>query len=391
MSTLNVLRGLAAAAKSTKTTNKNRYMADSPNGKWERTYNQREACDATNLHPRKIIAACKELSIDYKDGNKFCISATDVKKLNEQLGMRITRPPGSELAVWCVTQQKGGSTKTTLAATIAAGLATECFNNWRIGVIDMDPQATATMLLKPNFDDSMFSVGDLLTDNIKLGENETFESVCKSSFYQTNLPSLRVLCARDEDRHYETHVERNRIAANKENAEYTSYRDLDRIINAVKDDFDILIVDTSPYFSAATYTAHYSANNIIVPVRPSENDTDSSEKYFDQLADIYEILAGMGHTGYENIIVQPAAVKQSPSHIETIARIRNTYFGHCSQYDFADSDAVLNCAKQYSTIYDVSASEYVMGSNKSLLRVQNLTLQIIKDIETKSRQFWSNK
>ena len=180
------------------------------------------------------------------------------------------------------------------------------------------------------------------------------------------------------------------MEANKDGKQFSSYKDLSKIIEAVKDDFDILIIDTSPYFSAATLTAHYAANNIIVPIRPSENDTDSSEKYFEQLANIYEILAAINHGGYANVLVQPSAVKSnSMSHVETVSRIRSMYHDHCSPVNFLESDAVLNCAKEYSTIYDLSVSEFAQGAKKSLARAQTETLPIIRDIENKSIQFWN--
>jgi chromosome partitioning protein len=386
--TLKTLKGLSAAAKANKKADDKSKLADTPCGKYERTYNQREACEATGLHPRKIIAACVELDIPHRDEKRFCVDANDIAQLNKKHNPRRNRKVGSQPAIWAISQQKGGSGKTTLAVTIASGLAHECFDQLRIAVIDNDPQGTATKTIKPNFNDLCFSVGDLITGNYKLGAGETFETLCKNSFYETNSPNLRILGGRDGDRHYETFVERNRLKANQNNTSYSAYGDIDKIIDAVKDDFDIIIIDTSPYFSAATYTAHFSANNIMVPMKPSKNDTDSSQKYFEHLADAYEILAGMGHRGYENIIVQPAAVKQSVAHINAIAEIKATYGSHCSAYEFVDSDAILNCVAENSTIYDMSVSEFMFGSKKALKRAQTVTLQIVRDIEAKSIQFW---
>ncbi|QUM78740.1 ParA family protein (plasmid) [Moritella sp. 24] len=394
--TAKTLNNLAALAKASTENNKGLTLSldeNSPNGKYERTYNSNEAHAATKIHPRKLKEICDELGINYREDSpkSFRISASDVKKINNKFNPPNSKGKGKEPVIWCVTQQKGGSGKTTMVVTLATGLSTECLNQWRIAVLDFDPQGTATAALKPNFNKNDFSAGDLLTGNYSLGEGETYQDLCRKSLYKTNLPNLNILCAREEDRYYETYVESKRIEANKEGVPYSSYKDLNKIIDAIKDDYDIIIIDTSPYFSSATYAAHFAANNLIIPMRPSENDIDSSEKYLEHLANTYPLLAGQGHTGYDNIVIQPTATGTTVAHIDMIARIKDTYREHCSPYDFPLSDAVLHCAKEYSTIYDLSASEYTLGGKQAFRRAQTLTLQIVRDIESKSKQYLENR
>ena len=271
------LNDLAALAKASTASNKSLTLSfdeSSPNGKYVRTYNSNEAHAATKIHPRKLKNICDELNINYREESpsSFRISADDVKRINDKYHPRKSRRKGSGPVIWCVTQQKGGSCKTTMTVTVATGLSTECLNNWRVAVLDLDPQGTATAMLKPNFNKNDFSVGDLLTGNYDLGEGETYQDLCRKSMYKTNLPNLHIMCAREEDRYYETYVESKRIEANAAGTPYSSYQDLNKIIDAIKDDYDIILIDTSPYFSPGTYTAHFSANNILIPMRPSEND-----------------------------------------------------------------------------------------------------------------------
>ena len=82
---------------------------------------------------------------------------------------------------------------------------------------------------------------------------------------------------------------------------YLAYTDLNPIIDSVKDDFDIILIDTPPKFSAATLAAHYSAANLLIPFKASENDRDSSAKYFRFLARMYGLISGFGHQGYDQI------------------------------------------------------------------------------------------
>jgi len=385
------LNNLAASAKEYSIANKEETLnKESSNGKFQRTYNQKEAAKATNVDPRYIVEEAIKLDIDCQVAkNKYLFTADEIAYINMELNSKVVRGAGTFPAVWCVTQQKGGCCKTTWVITIATGIAAECLNHYRVAVIDCDPQGTATRYLKPNFNESHLSVGDLLTGNYD-SDTHTFEEACKSAFYATNHPNLDVLCAREHDRYYETHVETKRLEANKADKEYTSFPDLARIIDAVKDDYDMIFIDTTPYFSAMTYSAHYAANNLVAPVQATENDLDGFEKYTRILAESYSVLSETGHQGYKNIIVQPANVQYSNVQKETLERMRyDTFLDNCSPHDFVHSDAVLNISKEFCTIYDQSASQYTEGTQASLRRAQDLTMPLLKDIEARSLAMWS--
>ena len=365
---------------------------DFANGKPERSYNQPESL----LHlpfvnsSTKLRAICESLNINHNVDNGFCLTQSELNLIHQYSQKIVSnqRPTNTETAIWCISQQKGGSGKTTLSTTAAVGMATEFLGEYRIAFIDLDPQATGTLYLKPNFDDSNISVGDLLNRTFELEEDETYEDVCKKAFYPTNTPNLFVLGAREEDRYYETFVEERRQEANKKGEHYVSYGDLQVILDAVKDEFDTIFIDTTPYFSAATNAGHFVANNLLIPVRPSENDFDGGAKHLSHLALQYGLYANEGHKGYENIILQPMAVENNNAHVDMIHRIRITYTDNCSPYNFVESKAVTHCASAYCTIYDLSRSEYDLGSKASLKRAQDETRSVLRYIEQRTLAFW---
>jgi chromosome partitioning protein len=262
-------------------------------GKYARRYNQAEAIQATGAHAKNIRGLCEKLGITYQDGNSWRITINDVMALRGLLNPRpFKRSASQQLQIITISSLKGGASKTTTAATLGAGLVSECMNAYRVGMIDLDPQATLTTLLHPRADDSYLTAGDLMTGDIELDEGESFEDACKQAFCDTNIPNLRILPAKDYDREYEVLAEKRKMQGG-----YVAYKDLQRIIDAVRDDFDIIIIDTAPQFSTATLAAHYVANNVIVPIRPSENDRDASHKYLAYLASMYQLLIGLGHQG----------------------------------------------------------------------------------------------
>lgn len=362
---------------------------DTESGKFERSYNQAEAIRATGAHTKNINQLCEGLGIEYQDGNRWRISLSDVQRIRVALGHTpFTRTSNQKAQVITVSSLKGGATKTTTATTLAVGLATECKNLYRVGYIDLDPQATGTAIIKPNTSDEVISAGDLLSGLVELDEGETFEQACIASFCKTNTPNLRILPAKDSDREYEVIAEQRKAEGG-----YIAYKDLQRIIDAVADEFDIIIIDTAPQFSTATLAAHYVANNVIIPIRPSENDRDASQKYINYLASMYRLLAGMGHTGYDNLTVLLSCIRNNSSaHRQLANEIRAVIGAYCYTTEIPDSEAVLACAKQYCTVFDMSVSEYVhLGSRSTIKTAQQEFTKFVEEVELQLLRNWGIK
>ena len=382
--TLAKLNNLASSLSNIIDQNKDINLADSPSGKFIRTYNQSEALAACGgLHSRKMNSILETLDIDSSDGAKWCIDFNDINAVRDHLGYEPfhKRHPNMDAQIWCISSLKGGCGKTSTAVTLGSGLVYELTAGYRVLVIDLDPQGTTTMQLKPRFTDDEISVGDLLMKNFELEEGETFEELCKAATYETNAKNLKVMCARESDDEYDIYVENMRLEANANNDVYLAYKDLNLIIDAVKDDFDIILIDTPPKFSAATLAAHFSAENLLIPFKASENDRDSSAKYFRFLARMYGLLAGFGHGGYNQIKVLQTIFKSSSL---TQARIAQEIRIACGRdmclHPFPESEAVINAASMYSTIYDISPSE-VSNKARTLKKLQEDVMHMVLEFE----------
>ena len=389
--TLDKLNHLANSLSNIININKNANLEDSPSGKYTRTYNQAEALAACgDLHSRKMNSIVETLDIDFRDGNKWCIDFNDVSKVRDHLGYEPfhVRHPDKEAQIWCVSSLKGGCGKTSTTVTIGSGLVYELLAGYRVLIIDLDPQGTTTMQLKPKFTEDELSVGDLLMHNYELEKGETFVELCKSATYETNVKNLKVMCARGTDDEYDIYVENMRLKANENDEVYLAYKDLNNIIDSVKDDFDIILIDTPPKFSAATLAAHYSAENLLIPFKASENDRDSSAKYFRFLARMYRLLAGFDHNGYKQIKVLQTIFKSSSLTQAKIAQeVRIACGIDMCTYPFPESEAVINAASMYSTIYDISPSEPSTKA-KGLKKLQRDVMHMVLEFERLMLENW---
>tara|TARA_B100001094_G_C18195024_1_gene810153 strand:- start:6937 stop:8142 length:1206 start_codon:yes stop_codon:yes gene_type:complete len=389
--TLSVFERLASDALFSLTHDRNQITAgDAANGKYFRTYNQREACDATGLNHRQILKVIEQLEIDALDGRKFCIDIRDVERIRAHTHKKQRRPriEKNTPVIIAVSNLKGGTGKTTVTTTFSTGLCSETQKQYKVLVIDLDPQGTSSMYLKPNLADDDFTVGDLLLENYALDQNETFCDVVLQACYETNTPDLYVMPIRPSDRNYEILSKKKQSEAERAQQDFIVYEDLKKVIDAVKDEFDVIFLDTPPNFGALTISAHYVANNIIVPVLPSQNDRDSTSKYFDFLVEAYKVIQLLGHQGYRFVNVLPTAVDIRSNAQTSIAnKVRIASTNNCFSVDFLESEAIKNCAEKQNTIFDQSASEYD-ATKLSLKSIQNATRTLIFALETQIQQIW---
>ena len=147
-----------------------------------------------------------------------------------------------------VTNQKGGTGKTSASLFLSYGLA---FKGYRVLLIDLDSQADASFSTGVNYDETKTSLevilGDIdITDAIipvPTKQKAKLDLVPASS----NLASLDIQL-----------VKRQLI-----DAQYN----LSEALKQVKDTYDYIIIDTPPAISMAVLNALTASNYVIVPTQ----------------------------------------------------------------------------------------------------------------------------
>ena len=279
-----------------------------------------------------------------------------------------------------IQNQKGGVGKTVSAATVASGLATEFHQEYRVGLIDMDGQATLSMYYAPEADlEGNLSVGDLIMRNFDLDEGETFEQAVSEAFLKTTIPNLRILPATQSDRAIEgwfhEQVFRHKLTS--------PYSILAEIIEAVKNEFDIIIIDTPPSLGYATYNAYFAATSVVFPLSITENDIDATCSYFSYIPQVWALLENTDHGGYDFMKILLTNHRDS----STTTELMNSLYDHFAPYlyskEFKHSEAIRQASSLLSTVFDMSKSEYPKSKSTFQTAQQNgyeVTSQIHRDI-----------
>lgn len=353
-----------------------------------RNYTRAEASSYLDIDAKTLDKYVAAAGIDPRrhSDSQWSIDIAEMYLVRDQLPeslrkeAKFQRSEKQQTQVLVIQNQKGGVGKTVSAATIASGLATEFHQEYRVGLIDMDGQATLSMYYAPEANqEGSLSVGDLMMRNFDMDEGETFEQVVSEAFLETTIPNLRILPASQSDRAMEGWFH-EQVFNHKLPSPYEILSD---VIDAVRDEFDIIIIDTPPSLGYATFNAYYSATSVVFPLSITENDIDATCSYFSYIPQVWALLKNANHEGYDFMKILLTNHRDSSSTTDLMNNLYDYFAPYLYSKEFKHSEAIRQASSLLSTVFDMSKSEYPKSKATFQTAQQNgyeVTSQILRDI-----------
>lgn len=201
-------------------------------------------------------------------------SLARINAYRDLIGTRRRKPDGARTIRCAVSNFKGGAGKTTTAVHLAQKCALE---GYRVLMIDLDPQATTTLLFGLTADLEIRpeqTIGDCLVEN----PGEVSSVIMRSYFTGIDLIPAN-LGLQDAEM-----LLANPSANLERDIGLNSIERLKAALDSVEDDYDIVVMDCGPNLGMLTLNAIHAASGLLIPMQAMMPDFGSAILYLESMA-----------------------------------------------------------------------------------------------------------
>lgn len=286
------------------------------------------------------------------------------------------KPISKRAVVIAVTNFKGGVTKTTTCMTLAQALS---LRGHRVLAIDCDPQGSLTTLFG-------------ISPDAEVQETQTIaplicgdESSVRPSIQKTYWDGLDLVAAAPTLFAAEFMLPARQL----QEPHFSFYDVLNQGLDDVKDDYDVIIVDTSPSLSYLTINAIMAADGLIVPMPPNALDFASSGQFWSLFSDLAANLvetAGLSKTfDFINVLLSRVDTQDSASSVVR-TWIAATYKDKLLPVEIPKTSVASSSSAEFGTVYDISKYE---GSVKTFKRARDAYDRVADMLEETIQASWA--
>jgi len=289
------------------------------------------------------------------------------------------RPKGAKAVTIAVAFFKGGVTKTTTVMTLAQGLS---LLGHKILIIDMDPQGSLTTL------------NGLLPDS-EITEEETLaplfhgdQADVRYAIRDTYWPGISLIPAASALFGAEFALPARQM---QNPTTFEFWNVLDKGLEPVRDDYDVILVDTPPSLAYTNIATFFAADGLIVPMTASLLDVASSAQFWHLFAEVADSI--------NRKMVTPKAfhfvhvLMSKVSHNDTAAAsvrdwISTVYGGKLLPVEIPLTTVTSTAAAEFATVFDVTK---YLGDSRTYKRARDAYEALALKVEEQIRLVWAKK
>ena len=288
------------------------------------------------------------------------------------------RRPGAEAVTISVGNFKGGVTKTTTAVTLAQGLS---LRGHRVLVIDVDPQGSLTTLFGILPDTEVEEEQTILP--LAMGSESSIRYAIRPTYWD----GIDIVAAAP----LLFGAEFALPARQAGDPDFQFWSVLDLAIDDVRDEYDVIVIDTPPALSYMTISALMASDGIIMPLPPNPLDFASEAQFwtlFSELTSGFKVQRGYDKKfAFMHILL--ARVDSSDSASNVVRQwIGQTYAEKVLPVEIPKTAVASSSSAEFGTVYDVSRYD---GSAKTLKRARDAYDMFVEYVEGSIREVWEGQ
>lgn len=346
-----------------------------------RKFNLKEVAELLGVSSKTIARGVQKKELPEGEraaGNRLLFTLEEIHTIQHKMGLSPWREPATDKAITiAIANFKGGVGKTSTAAHLSQYFA---LRGYRTLAIDLDAQASLTTLF------GLLPDSEVDTETTALpyleGRTPSLEGAIRKTYWHglDLIPANLALYGAEFSLASRQTTEEN----------FRFYSALATGLEGIRDQYDVIIVDTPPSLSYVTTNALFAADGIIVPVPPAMMDFASASLFFSLLGDILKVIDKNESRPkvYDFLGLLISQYEQSNFVHQTIQEWVRAAFRERVLFHVMGKNAVMRVGTEIQTAYEINNYQ---GDRRTLSRALEYLDGVNGEIERLVRAQWPSK